>query len=68
MIKIHYILSHPPEGWKHLKGRITHEILKDICPLDDPATVVVSSGPKPFDNFLKDLFRSQYPNTVYFKF
>ena len=67
-IKVHYILSHPPEDWKYMKGRITHEILKSLCPLDDPSLVVVSSGPKPCDNFLKDLFRHEYPNTVYFKF
>ena len=67
-IKIHYILSKPPEGWKGHKGRINHELLKSICPLDDPETAYLFCGPKPFNKFLFSLFDEYYPNSILFKF
>jgi cytochrome-b5 reductase len=67
-IKVHYILSHPPEGWQFLQGRINHEMLKSICPLDDPNTVYMFCGPKPMNRFLKGLFKEHYPQSIFFKF
>ena len=53
-IKIHYILDKAPnEDWKHYKGYITHEILKEICPLDDPATIYIHCGPFPMNKLIR---------------
>ena len=67
-IKVHYILDTPPQNWKHYKGYITHEILKEICPLDDPDTIYLHCGPKPMTEYIRVLFSETYPNSVIFKF
>ena len=67
-IKLHYILDNPPEGFKGYKGYITHEILKEICPLDDPETVYLHCGPPPMTGAIRTLFEQQYPNSTIFKF
>ena len=55
-IKLHYILSNPHEGWKGYKGHLTHEILKEICPLDDPETIYIHCGPFPLNLSVRTLF------------
>lgn len=67
-IKIHYILDVANEDWKHYKGYITHEILREICPLDDPATIYIHCGPPPMNKFIRTLFSEYYPNSVLFKY
>ena len=67
-IKIHYALSKPKEGWTGLKGRISHDMLKSLCPLNDPETVYMFCGPKPFNKFIFGLFDEYYPNSTLFKF
>lgn len=67
-IRIHYILDVAPEGWTHYKGYITHEILKEICPLDDPTTVYIYCGPPPMNKLIRDLFGEHYPKSVIFKY
>ena len=67
-LKLHYILDNPPEGWNHYKGYITLEILKEICPLDDPATIYIHVGPAPMNKMIRHLFGEYYPKSVIFKF
>ena len=35
-VKIHYTLDNPSNGWQYFKGYVTEDMLKSICPLDDP--------------------------------
>ena len=44
-VEVHYILDQPPEGWKGHKGFITEEVIRSICPLDDPDTLYLHCGP-----------------------
>ena len=67
-VRVHYILDNPPPAWPHYKGYVTHEILKEICPLDDPATVYIHVGPAPMNKFLRGLFHERYPHSVIFKY
>jgi cytochrome-b5 reductase len=67
-IKLHYILDVPPEGWTHFKGYITEDILKQICPLDDPDTIYVHCGPYPMNTLIRNLFAERYPQSILFKF
>ena len=57
-IKLHYILDDPSESWTGLKGYASHEILKQICPLDDPETIYLHCGPSPMNASIRNLFAS----------
>ena len=67
-IKVHYMLSNPPEGWKGYKGHVTHEILKEVCPNIGEETITLICGPKPMNHFLLDLYHEHYPKSIIFKF
>ena len=67
-IQFHNILDTPPEGWKGLKGYVNEEVLKSICPLDDPDTLYLYCGPPPMTQIVRGLFQDKYPKSIFLKF
>jgi cytochrome-b5 reductase len=67
-VRLLYILDTPPQGWPFYKGFVNHELLKEICPLDDPNTLYIHCGPAPMNKFLRELFAKEYPQSTLFKF
>lgn len=67
-IKLHFILDKPTENWPHFKGYITHELMQQICPLDDPATLYAHCGPFPMNKLIREVFGTHYPDSYIFKF
>lgn len=67
-VRVIHILSRHSAAWKGLQGHINHQILKDICPLDDPATLYVHCGPFGLNKAIRKIFSEQYPDSAIFKF
>lgn len=67
-VKVTFALDNPPENWGGLKGFVTEEALKSLCPLNDPNTLYVHCGPKGMNTSIKQLFEKKYPESKLFKF
>jgi len=68
--KVAYTLDFPPEGWKHKKGFITAEMIKECLPPPDLEPIVLMCGPPPMVDFAckKNLDSLGYPKHMYASF
>lgn len=67
-ITLHYILDRPPSDWKGFSGYITEDILKSICPVDDPETLYIYCGPFLMNSMIRKMFEKKHPTSKIFKF
>lgn len=63
--KLTYTLDFPPAGWKHRKGFITVEMIKECLPPPSKESLVLMCGPPPMVEFAckKNLETLGYPKT-----
>uniref|UniRef100_A0A6V0DMW4 NADH-cytochrome b5 reductase n=1 Tax=Zooxanthella nutricula TaxID=1333877 RepID=A0A6V0DMW4_9DINO len=63
--KLTYTLDFPPANWKHKKGFITTEMIKECLPPPAESTLILMCGPPPMVEFAckKNLESLSYPKT-----
>ena len=66
-LTVKYMLDKAEGKWQGYTGYITEQILKEVCPLDDPDTLYAYCGPGVMNSYLKEMFQ-KYPQSTSFTF